>query len=738
MKKLFAVSVTVLLLLMISVNFITVKLIENNKTVLVHEATAHFESMLSTRIWNAQHGGVYVKAHKNIKPNPYLKDNTLLTKENETLIKINPAWMTRQISTISNSNSNYYYKITSLNPINPGNIPDTFEKKALQYLENHRQDKYYYEFDATGQSGRYFNFMGALVTTKSCLACHSEQGYKEGDIRGGIRVSIPTAEFIEDNRFILNSKYAFFALLLALFALFIFISNHNLKAKKLKEDAEKKLLEREKELSKILLNLKGVIYKSLFDDKRTMRFISHEIENISGYESDELIDNRHVAFIDLVAEQDRSFVLDSIYRAAKAEKKFEIEYRIRTRKGAEKWLREEGNIIDDKTIEGYITDITDKKNTEREIEVTKKRLEQAQQIAHVGSWGMNIKNHVTWWSDEMYKIFHVKPLLFTPTFEGFLEFVHPEDKEHVQNVISQSILTYSQSDIHFRIVVNGGEIRYIHAQSEIVKEEDSFDIVGTMFDITERRIAEIKQQEQEQLLIQQSKMAEMGEMVAAIAHQWKQPLNIIGLNVQEIKDAYEYNELDEAYINQTTGLMMDQISYMSDTIDDFRNFFKPSKEKEDFALRMAVEEVVKVFSAQLKNNNIAVEITCDSDEIYHIFGRKNEFKQVILILVNNAKDAIKSYKEEIGKRDYPGVIRFDITKQLNTIKLSISDNGGGINEAILPRLFTPYLTTKGEQGTGIGLKLAKTIIEAGFGGMISAHNTETGACFSIEIKLPPL
>lgn len=108
-----------------------------------------------------------------------------------------------------------------------------------------------------------------------------------------------------------------------------------------------------------------------------------------------------------------------------------------------------------------------------------------------------------------------------------------------------------------------------------------------------------------------------------------------------------------------------------------------------------------------------------------------------MILVNNAKDAIKSYKETIGQRDYPGLIRFDITKQLNTLKLSISDNGGGIDETILPRLFTPYLTTKGEQGTGIGLKLAKTIIEAGFGGMISARNSETGACFSIEIKLPP-
>ncbi len=735
MKKLIVLSTLLLVLLLVSVNFITSTLINNNKKVLVHEAIAHFESMVSTRMWNAQHGGVYVKAHKNIKPNPYLKDNTLKTARGETLIKINPAWMTRQISTISNAAGNYYYKITSLKPINPDNIPDTFEKRALEHLEQARSEKYYYEFDTDGSNSRYFNFMGALVTTKSCLECHASQGYKVGDIRGGIRVSIPTIDVVETNRFIQTSKYAFMLFILLLFALFLVISHRHLKAKKLKENAEQKLLDREKELSKILLNLKGVIYKARFDEQRTLLFVSHEIQNISGYDSDELVENRHLSFIDLISEKDRGFVLQSIEHAAETDGSFEIEYRITARDGKEKWLWEEGNIIDNETIEGYISDITEKKCAEKEIEITKKRLEQAQQIAHVGSWGMNINTHTTWWSDEMYKIFQVKPLLFTPTFENFLEFVHAEDREQVQATLSQTILSHEQSDLYFRILRSDGEVRYIHAQSEIVQEENTLDIVGTMFDITERRIAEIKQQEQEQLLIQQSKMAEMGEMVAAIAHQWKQPLNIIGLNIQEIKDAYEYKELDEKYIGEITQVMMAQLHYMNDTIDDFRNFFKPSKTKETFTVRSAVEEVANVFSAQLKNNNITLDIQCDSKTPYEIFGRKNEFKQVILIIINNAKDAIKMYKKTSGDKALKGVIHFNISRQRNMLHLQISDNGGGIDPNILPRLFTPYLTTKGDAGTGIGLKLAKTIIETGFNGTITAANYKEGARFDITIDL---
>jgi len=167
--------------------------IELAKQKVVQNAVAHYFNLVVTRHWNARDNGVYVKqSNNNIKPNPYLKDNTLITKNNEVLIKINPAWMTRQISEIANELGDHYFKITSLNPLNPDNAADDFETEALNYFEQHRDKKYYYQFNDDYSN---LDFMGVLKTKQQCLACHEQQGYKVGDIRGGIRISSPNAAF---------------------------------------------------------------------------------------------------------------------------------------------------------------------------------------------------------------------------------------------------------------------------------------------------------------------------------------------------------------------------------------------------------------------------------------------------------------------------------------------------------------------------------------------------------------
>ncbi len=162
---------------------------------LLQEAIAHFDNMVVTRSWSAMYGGVYVKQTGKLTPNSYLKDNFILDAQGNTLIKINPAWMTRQISELSNQRSHYFYKITSLKPLNPHNAADAFETEALHYFEDHRDEKYYYHF---GADNKTFDFMGALKIEPACLACHENQGYKLGDVRGGIRVSIPTDLFQQE------------------------------------------------------------------------------------------------------------------------------------------------------------------------------------------------------------------------------------------------------------------------------------------------------------------------------------------------------------------------------------------------------------------------------------------------------------------------------------------------------------------------------------------------------------
>ncbi|MFT5660223.1 MAG: signal transduction histidine kinase [Sulfurimonas sp.] len=164
---------------------------------LVQEASSNFENMIVAQAWNASHGGVFVKQHEGIKPNPYLKNNVLMTDKNETLIKINPAWMTRQMSEISNNANRDYYKVTSLNPINPSNKADAFEIEALQYLEKNRSKKYYYQIKELENLKVNFDFLGKLDVTQKCMLCHADQGYKVGDIKGGIRVSVPTKKYTD-------------------------------------------------------------------------------------------------------------------------------------------------------------------------------------------------------------------------------------------------------------------------------------------------------------------------------------------------------------------------------------------------------------------------------------------------------------------------------------------------------------------------------------------------------------
>jgi diguanylate cyclase (GGDEF)-like protein len=188
------------------------KAIELQKQILINQAQLHFQNQVNTRKWNATYNGVYVKPLTNQKPNPYLKDNTLKVDENLTLIKINPAWMTRQLSEISDIKG-FHFRITSLIPINPNNKATPFEERALKYIEETGK-KEYYEIDKLSN----FKYMGALVTTKACLPCHKHQGYKLGDIRGGISVSLDSSEYniitssIKNRAFILKVFVVIFLL----------------------------------------------------------------------------------------------------------------------------------------------------------------------------------------------------------------------------------------------------------------------------------------------------------------------------------------------------------------------------------------------------------------------------------------------------------------------------------------------------------------------------------------------
>lgn len=232
--------------------------------------------------------------------------------------------------------------------------------------------------------------------------------------------------------------------------------------------------------------------------------------------------------------------------------------------------------------------------------------------------------------------------------------------------------------------------------------------------------------DKDHLLIKQSRHASMGEMIGNIAHQWRQPLTAIAVLVQDIEEAYNYDELTSEYLKESIKKTMEQLKYMSHTIDDFRNFFKPNKTKEDFSANTVVTKTVEFIRKSFEHNQIELKINLRQE--CKISGFANEYSQVILNILNNAKDAIV---ENQTKNSFVEIL---LEKKKDATILKITNNAGPIPEEILENIFDPYFTTKQQRkGTGLGLYMAKTIIEQNMGGKISINNLKDGVSFIIEV-----
>ncbi|MEO5357651.1 MAG: PAS domain S-box protein [Nitrospirae bacterium YQR-1] len=244
-----------------------------------------------------------------------------------------------------------------------------------------------------------------------------------------------------------------------------------------------------------------------------------------------------------------------------------------------------------------------------------------------------------------------------------------------------------------------------------------------------------KRRAHEQMLIQQSKMASMGEMIGLIAHQWKQPLNSVGLSIQDLKDAYAYGEVDDEFIDNLVGSTKQQIDFMAKTIDDFRNFFIPSKKKVFFDVKTAIEELLSMFIHIFSKSDIDISVKAVQNTALLTWGYPNEFKQVVLNILNNSRDAIISKKKINSEMQGSILINISNSEDNSKIVISMKDNGGGVPEDVITKIFEPYFTTKEKEGTGIGLYMSKTIIETNMGGGLTVGNVNGGAEFLINLDV---
>ncbi len=232
--------------------------------------------------------------------------------------------------------------------------------------------------------------------------------------------------------------------------------------------------------------------------------------------------------------------------------------------------------------------------------------------------------------------------------------------------------------------------------------------------------------DEQEVLQQQAKMAAMGEMIGNIAHQWRQPLNSLSaLNVL-LGIKYKRGELSEEEMEKFQKKSNELIQSMSDTIDDFKNFFRPDKTKERFSVNEAIHNAIRFVSDSYLAHKI--QIIFKEQSFIEVNSYKNELIQVLLNILNNSKDALVEHSIANPK------VVISMLELENEVIIEIQDNGGGVDETISDRIYEPYFTTKFKsEGTGIGLYMSKMIIERSMNGLLMSKNRGDGFLTIIRI-----
>ena len=461
-----------------------------------------------------------------------------------------------------------------------------------------------------------------------------------------------------------------------------------------------------------------------------------------GYKDGD-IDNLDDWF-DLIHKDDKPLVQAKFNEHLKGKREhFISEYRIKTKDNSYKWILVRGKAFKDKHYKRMLMMSMD-------IDQRKKLTKELQYVDLLVEYGRIVI--FKWKYDEELTIQYISKSIQsygydTKDFESkkikYLDFVLAEDIKELKEDIKKAIENDDKSftKIH-RVKDKNGEIRWVFNRTIFLKDDfgNVTHLYGYVNDITQMKLTEeqLKQKiahevekntQKDRILVQQSKLAAMGEMLGNIAHQWRQPLNNINLLTHFIRDSY--GKLSKEELDSIIKDAKLQIDYMSQTIDDFRNFYQPNKDKVEFDIKETILQSIKVVETQFEKNEVKVNI---SGKSALIINYKNEFEQVIVNILNNANDAALIKKQK--QNDFSPMIDINLKILDSKIKITISNNCGEVPNDIIDRIFEPYFTTKFEnQGTGVGLYMAKTIIEKNMEGKINVTNIKDGVCFNIILPL---
>ncbi|MEA1913961.1 MAG: ABC transporter substrate-binding protein [Campylobacterota bacterium] len=370
---------------------------------------------------------------------------------------------------------------------------------------------------------------------------------------------------------------------------------------------------------------------------------------------------------------------------------------------------------------------------EEKVHSTVLDLSRAQKLAKVGSWRFCNRQNELSWSDEAYNIFGIDTSKYTiKTIEDFIQYIHPDDLEMVSSAFDNHIRTKEPYFKIHRIITPANQIKYVEERCESIFNDAGEALVsnGTVQDVTQRVLAQKDIESKNQQLIKQSQLAQMGEMISMIAHQWRQPLSAISARTNNLTMKIIMDQkVDTKLFHKELDYISEYAQHLSETIDDFRGFFKQNKQKELTTLEEIINSTLTIVQISLENKNIKIEKRLNCNITFETYA--SEIKQVVLNIIKNAEDVLLERKIQNPRI----VIETCYNEQTQHKKIIIQDNAGGVPIGITDKIYEPYFSTKKEKdGTGLGMYMSKMIIEDHCDGKLSVINDEMGAVFSIELN----
>jgi len=374
-------------------------------------------------------------------------------------------------------------------------------------------------------------------------------------------------------------------------------------------------------------------------------------------------------------------------------------------------------------------DITELTAFQEKLLNSERNLKRSHEVSKMGYWELDIKNSKGRWSEMLFKIFELNPNRDMITPETYLEYIFEEDIKKVKKVLDDTIKHNKAYKLDYRIKTKNNHVKYIYAEADLEfdKQGNPSKLFGYAMDTTEKSLIQEQLVINNEIMLMQSRQAAMGEMISLIAHQWRQPLSVISMDMNNIKASIELEEkISNQELENYVSSVNDEVIHLTQTIDDFRDYFKPNKEKQKVEISYIIDGSKKIIASSLKNNNI--EFVVEVENNYSFYTYPNEVLQVLLNVINNAKDILKDKNIPNAK------ITLRAFKQKSNSVIEVYDNGGGISEDIINKIGTQYFTTKGDKGTGLGLYMSKKVVEEHLNGSFSWKNISNGACFIITLS----